>query len=263
MWRQILSWFGRHNVQIPAGFGYILMIWDLVWWDQRYRRGHHRESPHRQAIWRHMQHSSIMEAKKWRGHQNRQCKKGRMFGDGARWPSFPCVYLARVWNVLHPWIQAVEDVEDEARDCLPPLVPGRPKTDMQYHKAYVSQMSPLGRTVQGGGVYLYRLLKTAEILQASSRPGRCDENFRDGSDCAASRRLFAYRQSIEVRRCCERLHADTMMCVWHTHITHKSIWINKSSVYPKSTQLSTPDEAHQQQVALNTLALVTKRKWHR
>ena len=57
-------------------------------------------------------------------------------------------------------------------------------------------MSPHGRTVQGGGVYLYRLLKTAEILRASSRPGRCDENFRDGSVCGASfcrlAQLFAF-----------------------------------------------------------------------
>jgi len=75
-------------------------------------------------------------------------------------------------------------------NLLPPLVPGRPKTDIQFQKAYVSQMSQHGRTVHGGGVYLYRLLKTAEILQASSRSGRCDEHFRDGSVCAANRRLF-------------------------------------------------------------------------
>jgi len=36
-------------------------------------------------------------------------------------------------------------------------------------------------------------IKTAQILRASSHPGRHDENFRDGSVCAASCRLFASR----------------------------------------------------------------------
>jgi len=69
-------------------------------------------------------------------------------------------------------MQAVADVEHEDHRYLTPLVPGRPKTDIRSQKAHVSQMSPHGRTVHGGGLYLYRLLKTAEMLQASSRPGR-------------------------------------------------------------------------------------------
>jgi len=99
-------------------------------------------------------------------------------------PSFACVHLARVRNVLHSYNH--REGGDEGHPVLPPRVPGRPKNDIRLQQAYVSQLSPNSHTVQGGCVHLYRLLTIAEILRASSRPGRCDENFCDGSFCAAS-----------------------------------------------------------------------------
>jgi len=37
-----------------------------------------------------------------------------------------------------------------------PWVPGRPKNDIRFQRAYVSQLSPNSHTVQGGVVYLFQ-----------------------------------------------------------------------------------------------------------
>jgi len=66
------------------------------------------------------------------------------------------------------------------------LLPGRQNTDRQFEKACVSKLSPNSHTVQDSCMHLYRLPTIAEVLQASSHPGRCDENFCGGSFCNGS-----------------------------------------------------------------------------
>jgi len=85
----------------------------------------------------------------------------------------------------------------------PPRVQGHQKNYIQFQRAYVSQLSPNSHTVQDGGMHLYRWLTIAEILRASSRPGRCDENFCDGSFCGASfcslSLIFSFVHTIQQR----------------------------------------------------------------